>query len=68
MKLPLSRLSFSVLLLGLTLRAADERGPAYTEILKIDSHSHVFEDRRAAACRQAAALQGQFQLISSLRA
>jgi predicted TIM-barrel fold metal-dependent hydrolase len=29
---------------SLPLRAADETAPAYTEILKIDAHSHVFED------------------------
>jgi hypothetical protein len=30
--------------LPFALRAADETAPAYTEILKIDSHSHIFED------------------------
>jgi predicted TIM-barrel fold metal-dependent hydrolase len=41
--------SFSLLCAALTLtvapaRAADETAPAYADILKIDVHSHVFED------------------------
>jgi predicted TIM-barrel fold metal-dependent hydrolase len=41
--LPL-RLALTFSALAFTTRAADEKAPAYTEILKIDSHSHVFED------------------------
>jgi predicted TIM-barrel fold metal-dependent hydrolase len=38
------RLSFLALMLGSAAGAADDRAPAYVEILKIDAHSHVFED------------------------
>ena len=44
MKSPLLRFALLLLAFGFTARAADEKPPAYTEILKIDSHSHVFED------------------------
>jgi predicted TIM-barrel fold metal-dependent hydrolase len=44
MKSPLLRLTLPLLAFGLLARAADQKPPAYTEILKIDSHSHVFED------------------------
>ena len=36
----------SVLLAPFVVRAADESAPPYESILKIDAHSHVFEDRR----------------------
>jgi predicted TIM-barrel fold metal-dependent hydrolase len=44
MKSLLLRLALPAFLVTFTARAADESAPAYTEILKIDSHSHVFED------------------------
>src|SRR5688572_25556714 len=44
MKPPLLRIILPLVALGLAARAADETPPAYPEILKVDSHSHVFED------------------------
>jgi predicted TIM-barrel fold metal-dependent hydrolase len=44
MKSSLLRFALPFLTFGFTVHAADETAPAYTEILKIDSHSHVFED------------------------
>ena len=44
MKSFLLRLALPLLALGPLARAADESAPEYTAILKIDSHSHVFED------------------------
>src|SRR4051812_35174840 len=44
MRTLLLRLSCLGILLGNVGRAADEPAPGYTEILKIDAHSHVFED------------------------
>jgi predicted TIM-barrel fold metal-dependent hydrolase len=40
----LFRLATPFLALALSARGADHTPPAYAEILKIDSHSHVFED------------------------
>ena len=47
MPTPLTRLLAVGCVFGssLVLRAADEAAPPYEAILKIDSHSHVFEDR-----------------------
>jgi predicted TIM-barrel fold metal-dependent hydrolase len=44
MNSPLFRIALPFFALGIAARAADESAPGYTEILKIDSHSHVFED------------------------
>ena len=44
MNVHLLRLALASVALCLTARAADETAPAYAEILKIDAHSHVFED------------------------
>ena len=35
---------FAALALSLSLHGASESAPAYTEMLKIDAHSHIFED------------------------
>jgi predicted TIM-barrel fold metal-dependent hydrolase len=47
--MPLSRSSFCAAIFAsftfsLSLHAAGESAPAYAEILKIDAHSHIFED------------------------
>lgn len=40
----LLRVAVGLAALSFSARAADETAPAYTDILKIDVHSHIFED------------------------